>query len=92
MPTVQHEFTLKIIDILNHYFPGWGELILNSSELLQYLNIKTKAASRGSKSRAGFANHYAIYVLIEDYLSNGFHLNQGYDEYQGAQFIQSFRR
>ena len=67
MSIVQHEFTNTIIKIINHYFPDMGNIILSHSELLQYLNIKTKAANRGSKSRAGFANHYAIYVLIEDY-------------------------
>ena len=92
MPIVQHEFTKKIIEILNNHFPNQGDKILNSSELLQYLNIKTKAANRGSKSRAGFANHYAIYVLVEDYLNNEFHLKGGYDEYQGAQFIKLFSR
>ena len=92
MPIVQHEFTKNIIDILNNYFPNQGDKILNSSELLQYLNIKTKAANRGSKSRAGFANHYAIYVLVEDYLNNEFHLKDGYDEYEGAQFVTLLRR
>lgn len=92
MPIVQHKFTKKIIEILNSHFPNQGDKVLNSSELLQYLNIKTKAANRGSKSRAGFANHYAIYVLVEDYLNNEFHLKGGYDEYQGAQFVKLFRR
>lgn len=86
MAIIQHEFTKIIIEIINFYFPSQGNIILNSSELLQYLNIKTKAANRGSKSRAGFANHYAIYVLIEDYLNNDFHINDGYTDYIGAQF------
>ncbi|MEH1867622.1 MAG: restriction endonuclease [Nostoc sp.] len=86
MSIVQHEFTKIIIEIINLYFPEQGTRILNSSELLQYLNIKTKAANSGSKSRAGFANHYAIYVLIEDYLNNNFHINNGYADYVGAQF------
>lgn len=88
----QHEFTKKILEILNSYFPNQGNIILNSSELLQYLNIKTKAANKGSKSRAAFGNLYAIYVLIEDYLNNGFHLKDGYDEYQGAQFSILLKR
>ncbi len=92
MPIVQHEFTNKIIEILNFYFPNQGARIIDSSELLQYLNIKTKAANRGSKSRAGFANHYAIYVLVEDYLNHEFHIQGGYDDYEGAQFIKLFRR
>jgi hypothetical protein len=92
MPTVQHEFTDKILQIINNYFPSQGIRVLNSSELLQYLNIKTKAANRGSKSRGGFANHYAIYVLVEDYLNHEFHLKDNYDDYEGAQFITLLRR
>ncbi|CAD5938082.1 hypothetical protein NO976_01795 [Planktothrix agardhii] len=92
MPTVQHEFTDKITEILNIYFPEQGSKILDSSELLQYLNIKTKAANRGSKSRAGFANHYAIYVLIDDYLNNKFHINGSYSDYEGAKFTRLLQR
>lgn len=66
--------------------------ILNCSELIQYLNFKTKAANRGSKSRAGFANHYAIYVLIEDYLKNGFDKSGTYSDYEGARFSDLFIR
>jgi hypothetical protein len=92
MPTVKHEFTDKITEILNIYFPEQGSKILDSSELLQYLNIKTKAANRGSKSRAGLANHYAIYVLVEDYLNNGFHINGNYSDYEGAKFTTLLQR
>lgn len=92
MPIVQHEFTKKIIEILDYYYPNQGNQVLESSELLQYLNIKTKAANRGSKSRAGFANHYAIYVLVEDYLNHDFHINNNYENYEGAQFTNLLRR
>ncbi|NCR34185.1 MAG: restriction endonuclease [Microcystis aeruginosa S11-01] len=92
MSIVKHEFTKIIIKIIDNYFPNQGNSILNSRELLQYLNIKTRAANRGSKSRAGLANHYAIYVLVEDYINNEFHLKDEYDEYQGAQYITLFRR
>ena len=86
MPLVRHDFTEKILEILNKHFPDLEDQILDSSDLLQYLNIKTKAANRGSKSRAGFANHYAIYVLIEDYIKNEFHKKNNYDDYEGVQF------
>lgn len=86
MQIVQHEFTKNIIIILNSYFPNQADTILSSSELLQYLNIKTKAANRGSKSRPALANHYAIYVLIEDYLKKEFHLKNEYENYEGAQY------
>ena len=92
MMAVRHDFTKRIVEILEAQFPGYGERVLDSSELLQYLNIKTRAANRGSKSRAGFANHYAIYVLVEDYVDHGFHEKEGYDEYEGAQFTTLFRR
>ncbi len=92
MPAVRHDFTTKILEILNSHFGEFAEQLLDSSELLQYLNIKTKAANRGSKSRAGFANHYAIYVLVEDYINHGFHNENGYDEYDGAQYTVLLRR
>ncbi len=92
MPAVRHDFTTKILEILESNFPSHGEKLLDNSELLQYLNIKTRAANRGSKSRAGFANHYAIYVLVEDYINHGFHKKGGYDEYEGAQFMALFLR
>lgn len=96
MSVLRHGFTDKIIEILNRHSDGNGEELLRSSEILQYLNIKTKAANRGSTSRAGFANHYAIYVLVEDYISGGFHKSGSgsgsYSDYDGAQFSVLFRR
>ncbi len=92
MPILDHEFTDKIIKILDKFSGGNGEDLLSASEILQYLNIKTKAANRGSKSRAGFANHYAIYVLVEDYISGRFHESGDYSDYDGATFSDLFRR
>ena len=92
MPIRKHDFTNEIITILDRNTNGQGEAIIQSSEIIQYLNIKTKAANRGSKSRAGFANHYAIYVLIEDYLNGNFDKNGGYSDYEGAKFSDLLRR
>lgn len=92
MAVSKHDFTDVIIGILNDFSDGLGERLLEASPLLQYLNIKTKAANRGSKSRAGFANHYAVYVLVEDYISNDFAGNDSYQFYEGAQFSQLFKR
>jgi hypothetical protein len=88
----KHDFTGEIVSILDRNTKGKGEEILNKSEIIQYLNIKTKAANRGSKSRAGFANHYAIYVLVEDYLNGGFDKKSSYSDYDGAKFSDLFRR
>ncbi|ACF14943.1 conserved hypothetical protein [Chloroherpeton thalassium ATCC 35110] len=81
-----------MIAILDRHTSGQGEALLNTSALLQYLNIKTKAANRGSKSRAGFANHYALYVLLEDYLNGNFDKTGGYANYDGAKFTDLLRR
>jgi len=92
VPIPKHDFTNEITTILDCYSGNRGNEILRSSEIIQYLNIKTKAANRGSKSRASFANHYAIYVLVEDYLTGGFDRSGGYSDYDGAKFSDLFRR
>ena len=92
MSIPRHNFTSEIIAILDRYSNGRGSNILENSEIVQYLNIKTKAANRGSKSRASLANHYAIYVLVEDYLNGNFHENNQYLDYIGAKFSDLHRR
>ncbi len=89
---MRHPFTDKIDEILEKYFADDFEQIFKNSELLQYINIKTKSANRGSKSRGSFGNLYAIYVLIEDYISNGFDKKSGYSEFVGAKFSDLFKR
>ncbi len=86
MSKFRHRFTEKINEILRNHFGAKTPDIFEKSELIQYLNIKTRAANRGSKARAGFANHYAIYVLIEDYINGGFHAEKSYEGYGGARF------
>ena len=90
--TTHHEFTDTILDILGESFPGNAERVFDSSELLQYLNIKTRSASRGSTARGSFANHYAIYVLVEDYINMGFDASGLYESYEGARFSDLLRR
>ncbi|MCL1464825.1 hypothetical protein [Argonema galeatum] len=92
MPSVKHDFTIKIVSILERCCGSDATEIFEKSELLQYLNIKTRAANRGSKSRAGFANHYAIYVLVEDYINREFDKSGNYKDYDGAQFSVLLRR
>jgi len=90
---MEHEFTKKIIEILKSNFGKATERIFSQSEIIQYLNIKTKSASKGSKSRGSFANLYAIYVLLEDYSSKGFDKSGNYSEYEGAVFLnQEFKK
>jgi len=89
---MEHEFTKIIKNILRKNFKKASEEIFSGSQIIQYLNIKTKSASKGSKSRGSFENLYAIYVLVEDYLSKGFRKTHKYTEYEGAVFIDLFKR
>lgn len=90
--TTHHDFTDEILHILSDEFPVQGQDIFDASELVQYLNIKTRSASRGSTARGSFANHYAIYVLVEDYIAQGFNENNEYSAYEGARFSDLLRR
>ena len=67
---------------------------MTSSKRVSYsnINIKTKSAQRGSKSRSSFANLYAVYVLVEDYIKQGFHRKDNYSDYAGALFSGLLKR
>lgn len=89
---VEHDFTHTIRQILTEHFGVFGSELFRSSYLIQYLNLKTRSANRGSKSRGSFANLYALYVLIEDYFSRDYHIAGTYVEYEGALFTYLLRR
>jgi hypothetical protein len=89
---MEHEFTLRIRQILTEHFGETAFELYEQSPLLQYVNIKTRSANRGAKARGSYANLYAIYVLIEDYLKQGFEQREGYSDYEGARFSDLFRR
>ena len=69
---MEHQFTSTILSIVREDVGEHGDVIYQQSELLRYLNEKTRSASRGSKSRSAFGNLYALYVLVEDYVRQGF--------------------
>jgi hypothetical protein len=90
-----HSFTETILRVLEKYFGECAKDILLASPLLGYLNIKTKSANQGSKSRSAFANHYALYVVVEDYVKKGFFdktVETPYAHYEGARFSDLFKR
>lgn len=89
---MEHEFTKKIKEILRNNFGDFSDKVFLEGPIIQYLNIKTKSASKGSKSRGSFANVHAIYVLVEDYISKGFHKTGKYTVYEGAIFTNLFKR
>lgn len=90
---MEHSFTVTIKSILKSQFKGNSDAIFDQSQIIQYLNRKTRSANEGSKSRASFASLYAIYVLVEDYLNKGFDHSTGYlQDYEGAEFHNLFDR
>lgn len=89
---MEHDFTPVIKDILTRHFATKAEDLFDKSSLLQYINLKTISATRGSKARSSFANLYAIYVLVEDYIKHGYHKKGDYSKYDGAQFSKLFKR
>uniref|UniRef100_A0AB33JE51 Restriction endonuclease n=1 Tax=Prevotella sp. GTC17262 TaxID=3236797 RepID=A0AB33JE51_9BACT len=89
---MEHSFTLIIKDVLSRIYGRDGLEIYTKNLLIQYINEKTKSASKGSKSRSSFANLYAIYVIIEDYIAHGFDTDSMYRYYEGAQFSRLFQR
>ncbi len=88
----EHDFTPVIRHILAEELGTFSEAILQQSDLLQYINLKTVSASRGSKARGSFGNLYAIYVLVEDYVNRGFHRSGDYRDADGARFTDLLRR
>ena len=89
---IEHEFTSRIREILQKHFRDSAEDVFQQSPLLQYLNIKTRSATRGAKARSSFANIYAVYVLVEDYVKREFHKSGKYLRYEGARFSDLFKR
>ena len=90
-----HAFTSTILKVLSKHFGEYANDVFSNSSILGYLNHKTKAANRGSKARGAFANHYALYVIIEDYIQKGFADGTAripYTKYEGARFSDLFQR
>lgn len=85
-------FTTNIKTILHQHFGKDAESIFANSQLLQYINEKTRSANKGAKTRSSFANLYALYVLIEDYIAHGYDKKGSYTQYQGALFSTLFTR
>ena len=92
MASKNHSFSNKIIEILEEDFGEKNQDVFDKSFIIQYLNIKTRSADSGSKARGSFANIYAIYVLVEDYVKKEFHKKENYKSYGGAKFSDRFIR
>lgn len=92
MSQMEHTFSTKIKDILKKHFGENAEEVFTNSPLIQYINRKTRSANKGSKARGSFANFYAIYVLVEDYIANKFHEGGDYSAYEGALSNKLYQR
>lgn len=89
---MKHIFTDNIKAVLKKHFDKKSDDIFEKSQLIQYINEKTRSAGKGSKARGSFANLYAVYVIIEDYLTNGFDKKGDYSKYEGALYNKLFSR
>lgn len=89
---MEHTFTNNIKAILEDSFGEDAAVIFDNSLLLQYINLKTRSANKGSKARSSFATLYALYVIIEDYLVKGFDEENNYADYEGAAYTKLFKR
>jgi hypothetical protein len=89
---MEHTFTANIKSALNLHFKKHADDIFEKSQLIQYINEKTRSANRGSKARSSFANLYAIYVILEDYISKGYHQKGDYSNFDGAAYNKLFAR
>jgi hypothetical protein len=89
---MEHSFTPNIKAILKKHFGKKAGDIFDRSQLLQYINEKTRSVDKGSKARSSFANLYAIYVLVDDYIEKGYHKDGNYSIYDGAEYNKIFTR
>lgn len=89
---MEHIFTSSIYEILQKNFGKKAGEIFEKSQLINYINEKTRSANRGSKARGSFANLYAIYVIIEDYIAFGFDKKGDYSKYEGALYNKLLAR
>jgi len=89
---MEHSFTENIKSVLERNFGEHADEIYGKSLLIQYINLKTRSANKGSKARSSFANLYAIYVIIEDYIAKEFDKKGDYTKYEGALFNKLFAR
>lgn len=69
-----------------------GNFIIKNATLIKYLTNKTTSVNSSSKSRGSFANLYALYVLIEDYINGNYHISENYDKYDGMMFSDALKR
>lgn len=89
MKSQHNNFVIDVLDA--HYKPETAKRVFAESFLIQYLDKKTRSVNRSSKSRASFANIYAIYVLVKDYL-DVVAIRKKYVGYEGMRFSEALKQ
>lgn len=89
---MEYSFASFIENYLKTKYGDDAEQLFSMSYILQYIVHKTKSADKGAKSRGSFANLYAVYVIVEDYLNHGFDQHDDYVNYEGVQFSALLKR
>lgn len=88
-----NDFIMDIISIHCNNDRMQAARVYQYAYLLQYLDKKTQSVDKSSKARGSFANLYAIYVLVEDYIKNGYlNSSKRYSEYPGMMFTDALAR
>ena len=77
-----------VLDYLKKKYGKHASSILKNSTLLRYIEKKIGSVGPSPKSRANLGNLFAIYVLVEDYIKNNYHLKGDYSKYGGAKFME----
>ena len=85
-------FESYILAYLRDKYKEKADELYSLSHVLQYIAYKTRSANRGAKARGSFANLYAIYVIVEDYIQKGFDKKKGYSRYEGAKYSVLHKR
>ncbi|MBF7071504.1 restriction endonuclease [Aliarcobacter butzleri] len=89
---MEKTFISEIENIIKEDFGKENVKSFLNIPIIQYLIKKTNSANRGVKTRGSFANIYAIYVLLEDYITNKFDETNNYSIYEGAIFTNLYNR
>jgi len=84
--SMSNDFNQVIKNTISQIYGVNNVDIVYNMPIIQYLVKKTKSANKGSKSRGGFGNLYAIYVLVEDYIAKGYPNIGNYSKSEGAKF------
>lgn len=80
------DFVEKIV--IEEFGENNAEHLMNYALMLKYLEKKTVSVDKNSKARGSFANLYAIYAVVQDYI-NKTEGNIDYSSYSGMKYKEA---